>query len=112
MDSFSFRKTQRILKRKDFVNLNRSGKRFHTKHFSVTVKRSGLGTNRLGITASKKTGNAVLRNRIKRLVREFFRLNKSRFPQEVDILVAAKKGAAALDYWEVRDELGAILFRE
>ncbi|MFO7783183.1 MAG: ribonuclease P protein component [Thermodesulfobacteriota bacterium] len=110
MESFSFPKTQRILKRKDFVNLNRLGKRFHTEHFFVKVNPSRLDTSRLGITASKRTGNAVLRNRIKRLVREFFRLNRSRLPKGVDILVASKKGAAALDYWKVRDELGAILF--
>ena len=110
MDSFSFPKTQRILKRKGFVNLNRSGKRVHTDHFSVTVGRSGLGITRLGIAASKRTGNAVKRNRIKRLVREFFRLNKDRLPEEVDIVIAAKKGAADLNFRKTQEELGAILF--
>ncbi|MCF8063402.1 MAG: ribonuclease P protein component [Deltaproteobacteria bacterium] len=110
MGSFSFPKTRRILKRKDFVNLNRSGKKVHTEHFSITVGRSGPGTNRLGITASKRTGNAVQRNRIKRLVREFYRLNMSRLPQGVDLVIAAKKGAADLDLRKVREELGAILF--
>ncbi len=109
MGSFSFPKTQRILKRKDFVNLNRSGKKVHTKHFLVMLGRSGSG-RRLGITASKRTGNAVQRNRIKRLVREFFRLNKSRLPHGVDMVVAAKRGAANLDFLNVHEELGAILF--
>lgn len=110
MGSFSFPKTRRILKRKDFVNLNRSGKKVHTEHFAITVGRSGPGTNRLGITASKRAGNAVQRNRIKRLVREFYRLNISRLPQGVDLVVAAKRGAADLDLRKVREELGAILF--
>jgi ribonuclease P protein component len=110
MGSFSFPKTERLLKRKGFVNLNRSGKRVHTEHFSVTVGRNGLGITRLGITASKRTGNAVKRNRIKRLVREFFRLNKEQLPQGVDILIAAKKGAADLDLLSTKEELGAILF--
>lgn len=72
--------------------------------------RNGLGITRLGITASKRTGNAVKRNRIKRLVREFFRLNKERLPQGVDILIAAKNGAADLDFLSTQEELGAILF--
>lgn len=112
MGSFSFPKTQRILKRKGFVNLNRSGKRVQTDHFFITVGRSGLGVTRLGIAASKRTGNAVQRNRIKRLVREFFRLNKDRLPEGVDIVIAAKKGAADLNLWKTREELGAILFHK
>jgi len=98
------------LKRAGFVNLNRSGKRVHAEHFSVTVGQNGLGITRLGITASKRTGNAVERNRIKRLVREFFRLNKDRLPRGVDILIAAKRGASDLDLWITQEELGAILF--
>ncbi len=49
------------------------------------------------------------RNRIKRLVREFFRHYKDRLPHDVDIVIAAKKGAADLDFRKTREELGAIL---
>ncbi len=109
MGSFSFPKKDRIINRKDFVNLNQLGKKFHTSHFVVICKQNGLGITRLGITVSKKIGNSVKRNKVKRLIREFFRLYKAFFPQGYDIVIAAKKGAYGLEFWKIRDELGEII---
>jgi ribonuclease P protein component len=105
MGAFSFPKRERLLNRGDFVNLNREGKRRHTAHFAISFRKNGLGFSRLGITTSKKTGNAVTRNRIRRLIREVYRLHKAFSPQSCDILLAAKKGAGDLDFWKVREEL-------
>jgi len=106
MRSFSFPKRERILKRKDFVNLNRLGKRHQTRHFTIILKQNRLGITRLGITASKKTGNSVQRNRVKRLVREFFRLHKTHFPLGYDVIIVARKGASDLNFWKTKEELG------
>jgi len=46
--------------------------------------------NRLGISVHKKTGNAVRRNKIKRLIREVFRLNRGLFPQSCDIVFTVR----------------------
>jgi len=100
----------RLLNRPGFVNLNRSGERYNSKHFTVILKRNGLGITRLGVTVTRKAGNAVKRNRIKRLIREFFRLNKSLFPQGYDIVIAAKKDASYLDLRKTREELAEIIF--
>ncbi|MDZ7698974.1 MAG: ribonuclease P protein component [Deltaproteobacteria bacterium] len=109
MGPFSFSKKERLLNRSDFVNLNRFGKRYHTNHFVVIGKRNELGITRLGVTVGKKVGNAVRRNRIKRLVREFFRLHKTHFPQGYDIVIIAKKDASHLDLRSVEKELGEIV---
>jgi ribonuclease P protein component len=93
------------LNRKDFVNLNRFGRKLRTAHFTVLVARNGLDRPRLGITASRKVGGAVVRNRFKRLVREVFRLHKEFFPAGCDIVVAARKSADDLDFRKVREEL-------
>jgi ribonuclease P protein component len=110
MEFFSYPKLLRILNHRDFVNVNRSGKRLHTRHLTVILKQNGLGLTRLGVSVSKKTGNAVKRNRVKRLIRELFRLNKTRFPQGYDIVIAAKKDASYLDFRKIKEELGEIIF--
>lgn len=109
MKLYSFPKQERLLNRRDFVNLNRQGKRFHTRHFIVIVKETETGINRLGITVSKKIGNAVKRNRVKRLVREFFRLNKHYISTDCDIVIIGKKNSFLLNYTDTKEELGEII---
>jgi ribonuclease P protein component len=105
MPASAFSKSERVLNRKDFVNLNRFGQKLRTAHFTVFVAKNGLGRARLGITASRKVGGAVVRNRLKRLVREVFRLHKGFFPAGCDIVVSARKSPDDLDFRKVREEL-------
>jgi len=107
--AFSFPKRERLLRRADFVNANRSGKRCHMRHFIALARKNELGITRLGVTASKKVGNAVKRNRAKRLIREFYRLNKAHLPQGYDIVVIAKKGAGYLSFRKAEKELEKIV---
>ena len=105
MSPSAFSKSEKLLNRKDFVNLNRFGQKHRTAHFTVSIAKNGLARTRLGITASRKVGGAVIRNRVKRLVREVFRLHKGFFPEGCDISVSARKSADDLDFRKVREEL-------
>ena len=73
--------------------------------FVVVWRPNGLPLTRLGVTVSRKVAGAVGRNRIKRLVREAFRLSKDQRPQSMDISIIAKPGADSLNLAQVRQTL-------
>lgn len=108
----TFGKQERIRKRKDYLTIYQQGTRGYSEHFITLTKKNPLCVQRLGITVSKKVGNAVKRNRIKRLLREFFRLNKSRLSNSQDILIIAKRGIPALRYQDVCNELEGVFFKK
>ena len=99
-----FPATSRIRQRRDFLRVERQGQRAGGAHFVVLTQTRGSGVRRLGITVSRRVGGSVLRNRVKRLVREVFRRQRSSLPQS-DTVVIARTGAGALSYAEVSDEL-------
>ena len=98
-------KREKVLKSFEYRKIVKGGKRKSTEHFNVFVWPNSENKRRLGITASRRVGSAVKRNRIKRLVREFFRLNKSSLPPSSDLLFIARPGADRLDYAQLREEL-------
>jgi ribonuclease P protein component len=69
-------------------------------------------SRRLGITVGKKAGNAVRRNRIKHLLREYFRLNKLRLSESQDIVIMAKKNIPRLNYQDVCKELECLVINK
>lgn len=93
---FFFAKTDRILKRPDFLRLSKYGKKLSNKHFLATYSPGQFKNTRLGITVSKKVGNAAARNRIKRFSREYFRLNRHMLASCLDINITAGRAAAGL----------------
>jgi ribonuclease P protein component len=66
---------------------------------------------RLGITVTRKIGNAVARNRIKRLVREVFRLHRARLPEGLDLVWVAKQQAAEARFADVLDDFETLVRR-
>jgi ribonuclease P protein component len=98
-DRATFPKDVRLRRRWEFDNVQTRGRRVHTTHFVMLVlpSQSPRERKRIGITVSKKVSqNAVVRNRVKRLVREVFRRHRDIFP-EADVVVIAKPGAGDLD---------------
>ena len=96
MKTSPFPKTVRILKRYEFLEFYASGKAVHSPGFILVYKRGLSGGSRIGITVSRKVGHAVVRNRIKRRVREYYRLHYVAMPKSWDFHVIARKPASLL----------------
>jgi len=108
----SLPKTARLRKRHEFLRVSRGGRKIHSANFLIISKASGKSEARLGITVSGKVGNSVQRNRVKRLVREFFRRRRHECPPGFDILVIARQGAPDLSLKSVENELGRSLLNQ
>lgn len=105
MKTHGLGKAEKLLTSIEFKRALDRGSGASTEHFTVVICPNNLSRRRLGITAGKKVGSAVKRNRVKRLLREFFRLHKMQLPPSTDILFIAKPGADTLDYTGLREEL-------
>ena len=84
---------QHLRKTTDFLEIRASGKKWECGFFYVNfLNRPDRAEplRRLGVIASKRIGNAVARNRAKRLLREVFRLNQDLLPESCDIVLIAR----------------------
>lgn len=104
--SQGFPKKSRLLNAHDYSRVfDKVEHRFSTKHFLLLVRKNQNLGCRLGVIVAKKHVKlAVCRNRIKRLIRESFRLSETR-PKDLDVIVLAKVGAARHNKRETRAEL-------
>jgi len=71
-------------------------------------ERPSSGRSRLGVTVSRRVGNAISRNRVKRGIREWFRQSRDRESETVDIVVIARSPAARLSGTEIARELDSL----
>ncbi len=101
------RRRERIRKRNDIKHVFSEGVRCRRSVLSVAAVRNDLEYSRLGVGASVKLCNAVKRNRLKRLAREAFRLNKAGIPVGLDIFVMVAEAGAELADVE-RDLMDAV----
>ena len=95
-----FPSRSRVRKRVEFLRIQDGGLRVSTSRFVLILSASAApGSPRLGITASRRVGNAVVRSRAKRLIREAFRATRELWPAGVDLVVIVKRatGESKLD---------------
>jgi len=105
-----YRKSDRLRKRREYLLVQQRGVRIHLPDLLVFVyPRSGQ--RRLGITASGKVGGAVVRNRIKRLLREIWRRERARLPEDQDLVLVAKRSAAQASHDELSRQLADLTRR-
>ena len=91
-EKLSFKKEQRLLSRDDFDRVYKD-EYFAADDVLVIRGRRSASRSRLGLAVSRKVGNAVVRNRWKRRIREAFRQQQHELPKGLDIVVRPRKGA-------------------
>lgn len=94
-----------------FRRIYRQGKRAAGKRLVVYCRKNRLQKNRLGITASTKLGHAVVRNKVRRRIREAYRLAESHFHPGFDIVIVARSLAVQADYAALSGELYSLCRR-
>jgi ribonuclease P protein component len=92
---------ERIRRKKDFIGLYKQGHRYRGRYFNLVYLPSSAGISRVAVVASRKVGGAVERNRIKRWLREAFRMNKGLIEEPTDILVIARPDIQRAERTEV-----------
>lgn len=102
---------ERIRKNKDFSTLYRKGSRYRGTYFHLVYLAGAFAFPRLAVVVSKKVGNAVVRNRIKRRIRALFRKNKPLFVEPIDMILVAKKEILELSKPDLAAEFFAAVDR-
>lgn len=105
-------KGHRLQRNRDFRIVFHRGQSVANRYFVLYVnkKETSLAT-RTGFSVSKKVGNAVVRNRVKRLLREVLRKQIGAFQRGYDVVVIARKEASALSYCDVEKQISQLLRR-
>ena len=99
-------RASRLSARKSFLDIYERGQRVSGSYFVVFAVHGATPASRLGVTATRKFGNAVARNRIKRIVRELFRLHRGA-GAPIDVVVNVKAAAAEADYERLESDFAA-----
>ena len=94
-----------LKKNEDFRYVYRNGKVKANRYLVMYVVENNQTINRLGISASKKIGNSVVRHHFYRLVRESYRLQEDRFQDGFDIVIIARVNAKEKSYKEIEKSL-------
>ncbi len=94
-------KYESIKNNRDFVRAYKKGKKAVSNLIVLYKIRNDKNKKRIGITVSKKVGKAVVRNRVKRLIRQSIYLNYDKLSDEYDYVFVARIKAAGADYKDV-----------
>jgi ribonuclease P protein component len=101
----AFPKDFRLLRRAQFKRVYDEGQRKSTSICTIFFKANGLPQTRLGITVPARLGNAVFRNRVKRRIREIFRLHRESIAGGWDVVLNPRSGVAKTAFSTLEREL-------
>ena len=97
----TFGRRDRVRSRHDFRAIFRDRRVLRGPVFFVYWQRNEVGRSRLGLSVGRRLGNAVRRNRIKRVMREVFRTNRATVPSDVDIVIVPRNSRRAVVHAQV-----------
>lgn len=103
------RYTVSIKKNRDFRRLYSKGKTAANAYLAVYCRRNKTAVSRLGLTVGTRVGKAVVRNRVRRLIRESYRLREEQIKKGYDLVIVARTRAADASYWQIDAALAALL---
>ncbi len=106
-----FTKDERIRRRNDFIRVYAEGSRFSSPEFTGLYLQTGNSLSRLGMSVGKGVGGSVVRNRLKRRIREIYRLHKHELKPGYDVVIVPRKGCDKKSYAELEKALMAFLNR-
>ena len=107
--ALAFPREARLVRRGSFDAVYRAGKRLSSSHFTVFVRSNELALSRFGFSIKKALGGAVVRNRIRRRVREMVRCHRQEIPAGWDIVIHPKSSVASAAFPALTQELLRIL---
>jgi ribonuclease P protein component len=102
----------RLVRRAEFEKVYREGRRRSSPTFVVFLRSNGIENSRFGMSVKKALGNAVVRNRIRRRVREVLRLRREEILPGWDVVIHPNRSAATLKFTQLEAELLSLLPRE
>lgn len=86
-----------------FQRLYRHGNQESNRYLALYCRHNRLGENRVGITTGKKLGKAVTRNRLRRRLREIYRIHEGQFKPGYDLVVVARSAAVGASFSQLED---------
>ena len=104
-------KQDRLSTRREFDAVFKEGRLFTCQEFSVRILPNEAGRSRLGLLVGRRHGNAARRNRMKRLLREAFRLNRWRLTEPCDVVIVPRSGWRRLELKAIESVLAGVLER-
>ena len=104
-------KAARLRTDREYRDVVHKGERASTPHFTVYRDDRAKGAAKVGVSVGKRVGNAVVRNRLKRLLREFCRLNADAFPQGSRTAIVARKALESPGLADIAAELLPAILR-